>query len=529
MGKRSKPTPAATPTWILQLRKILESRALLIAVVAVLLATVRIVTTYPVFSHTSDEPAHIACGMEWLARGTYTLEPQHPPLARILAALGPFLAGTPDPGKTEMYTEGMALIYDNANVLTLARLGTLPFFWLACAVMYLAGLRWYGKAQAALAVFLFTLLPPVLAHAGLATTDMALMGTLGLTVYLLLRWAETPTLGWGAMLGFAAALSILSKFSSLVFFPSCLAMLLIWAVIAEGPRALGKWLTPPHAVSAAFAAAVLVAVVFAAYRFSFEPLLAGIKQAREHQALGHESYLLGDVSVTGFVWFYPVALAVKTPLGILALVSCGSWLAWKRRSQGALAVPVAFALGILAVGLYSRINIGIRHLLPIYFCVALLAAAYLWERMERSAPKVALLFVAWAAISGAWHHPDYIAYFNELAGSEPENILADSDLDWGQDIRRLGKRLGELNAKALAFTPFFQVDLTKYPGIPPAKPGHPFTPAPGWNAVSITYWKAYKLGQLQALIPVKVWPDQLQPTERIGRGILLYYVPPSSE
>ena len=33
---------------------------------------VPIIGTYPEFSHTADEPAHIAAGMELLDRGTFT-------------------------------------------------------------------------------------------------------------------------------------------------------------------------------------------------------------------------------------------------------------------------------------------------------------------------------------------------------------------------------------------------------------------------------------------------------------------------
>ena len=57
------------------------------------IGTGRIVSTYSVFNHTNDEPAHIAAGMEWLDTGSYLYEPQHPPLARIATAVGPFIAG----------------------------------------------------------------------------------------------------------------------------------------------------------------------------------------------------------------------------------------------------------------------------------------------------------------------------------------------------------------------------------------------------------------------------------------------------
>ena len=116
-----------------------------------MLATVRIAATYTVFNHTSDEPAHIACGMEWLDQGVYRWEPQHPPLARVAAALGPYLAGirsqgTPNQNAISKWLEGLAILdsggrYD--RTLTLARIGILPFFWVACAVVFVWTRRYF--------------------------------------------------------------------------------------------------------------------------------------------------------------------------------------------------------------------------------------------------------------------------------------------------------------------------------------------------------------------------------------------------
>jgi len=70
------------------------TRAVALFVAALLvIAVVRIVSTYFVFPQAYDEPAHVVCGMEWLDNGTFTLEPLHPPLPRVAAALGPYLAG----------------------------------------------------------------------------------------------------------------------------------------------------------------------------------------------------------------------------------------------------------------------------------------------------------------------------------------------------------------------------------------------------------------------------------------------------
>jgi hypothetical protein len=187
MGKRKKSGVAerAPAAWSRRLATWVERRSLMLAAAAIVIGTLRIGATYAVFNHTVDEPAHIGCGMEWLSKGTYQLETQHPPLARVFSALGPFLAGERSQGRTDAYQEGAAILYHDLQYernLTLARVGTLPFFWLACVVVYLAGARWYGKGPAALAVILFTWLPPILAHASLATTDMALTATVGLAL-----------------------------------------------------------------------------------------------------------------------------------------------------------------------------------------------------------------------------------------------------------------------------------------------------------------------------------------------------------
>src|SRR5713226_6740814 len=104
-------------------------------------ASIRIVATYAVFNHTSDEPAHIACGLEWLDKHVYRYESQHPPLTRIMAALGPYLDGARSTGQKNMFIEGNAILYGAAGSqydrrLALARAGNLPFFWLACGMVF---------------------------------------------------------------------------------------------------------------------------------------------------------------------------------------------------------------------------------------------------------------------------------------------------------------------------------------------------------------------------------------------------------
>src|SRR5690242_13004853 len=233
--KRRRALPEAAPApvsrpWIDL--ALVERHSLWIVLALIVIATVRIVATYNVFSSVFDEPAHVACGMEWLDKGVYRWEPQHPPLARIAGALGPYLLGIRSQGTANvdyasMFNEGVAILYHDHRYdrnLAAARAGILPFFWVACLVVYWWGRRYFNEAVAVAAVFLFTFLEPVLAHAGLATTDMALTAFLGAAFLTGVIWIERPSAATGAMFGAAAGLAVASKFSALPYFPAAAAL-----------------------------------------------------------------------------------------------------------------------------------------------------------------------------------------------------------------------------------------------------------------------------------------------------------------
>jgi hypothetical protein len=504
------------------------------------------VTTYTVFNRTLDEPAHIACGMEWLDKGVYRWEPQHPPLARVAAALGPYLLGVRSQGTVKrslfsMTYEGIAILDRDQHydlTLALARLGILPFFWIACLVVYGWGKRYFGAAVGALGVFLFSFLPPVLAHAGLATTDMALTAFLGAAFLSGLVWTEQPTRAHATWFGASTGLAVLSKFSCLVFLPASVAVALAWYVFSERPKM--AWLA--RAVRErlpSFGLAVLVAclLIWAGYRFSVggglpaPELYSGIRTVMEHNTEGHPGYLLGERSTTGWWYFFEVALAVKTPLAFLILLGFGVAPALRRQQRYRRPwLPLAFAGGILLVGVFSRINIGLRHVLPVYIGFAVLTALAVVRLLEltetRKWARIGLpLLVVWLAASSLSSHPDYLAYFNELGGSEPEKILVDSDLDWGQDLKRLAGRLHEVGAREVAFLPLTLGDIEHEMGLPAIQGMDVQRPSRGWNAVGVTCWKELRLGLGDKHPEAALWPDRIAPTERVGKSMLLYYVP----
>src|SRR5438445_9833035 len=104
----------------------------------------------------------------------------------------------------------------------------------------------------------------------------------------------------------------------------------------------------------------------------------------------------------------------------------------------------------------GRINVGVRHVLPIYAPLSVICAVAAAKAMEGRVVATTGVFaiLAWQALSGAEQHPDYIAYTNEIAGGHLEKIVAESDLDWGQDMKLVAAFLARHGATQVAFTPY---------------------------------------------------------------------------
>jgi hypothetical protein len=528
--------------------------ARVVLVLTVILAVARVVSTYKVFSATSDEPAHISAGMEWLQFHEYTYELQHPPLARIAVALGPYLRGlrseeqrkfTPE-NLVVMFDEGYNILYSKGDYetnLAWARAGTVPFLILLAVVTNAWGRRYFSESVGVLAVVLLLTLPPILGHAGLATLDIGCAATVTLALYQFLRWLDEPTPRRAVLLGIALGIAALTKFSSIPFLGVCIVPVLAWRA-----RKL-RWKQPVLAATVAFV------LIWAGYRFEVQslepqygphpkidqvlqgtPLLArafdaamntpipatdfflGIRDVWRHNDLGHDSFLFGEFRRTGWWYFFPVVLVLKTPIGFLLLALAGLWSA--RKLPVPQSLTAIFFIAIFLFSLTSRIDAGIRHILSVYPLLALLAA-HVVVRACQASPKAAIAPVALVAVAlaeSAGAHPDYMADFNAFAGTHPEKILCESDLDWGQDLKRLSTRLRELNADHVSIGYFGSSPLDKA-GLPAYRVlGHE-DPLPGYVAVSVRF-----LNLEYARNGGYSWLRDRHPLERIGGSIDLYYL-----
>jgi len=525
-------------------------RATLAFLVLVLLALVRIVSTYRHVAQTVDETPNIACGMQWLDQGRYDMGPFHPPLARIAVALGPYLKGLRSTGNPDRWKEGNLILHSRGRYernLTAARLGTLPFFLLACLCLWLWGRHLLGEWGALAAVFLFTNTPIILAHAGLATTDMAVAAGILCALYRAFRWLAEPSARNAVLLGLGTALALLAKFSSFLIVPVCgLALLVAYSI---HHRHLPKLKT------LALAGLIAFLLVWAGYRFSVgtlqEPLNSGLAdrsafwKTLSHVPLpapllwdgmllvkglhadGHTAYLLGEIRDTGWWYFFPVALGVKTPLPILILALTGLVSLFRKPNWASLAPALCAGL-ILAACLPSHLNTGLRYILCIFPFLALLAAQgieFLWRFNGTRCLGLALLI--WLSVVNFRTHPDYLPYFNLLAGHHPEHILIDSDLDWGQDTKRLTQVLREKKVPFVRLSLLYSGDDSKL-DLPAWDGLEPFKPTTGWIAIS--YFNRITLSRVIARQMGRPggaydWLDQYQPVQLVGKSILLYHIP----
>jgi dolichyl-phosphate-mannose-protein mannosyltransferase len=535
----------------------------------------RIAMTYGVLNQTYDEPVHVASGLQWLDAGEYTLWTEHPPLGRLAVALGPYFAGIHYPGPSHRpywrgYEIGNEILYAQGRYwrnLTLARLGTLPFFVISAFAVWGIGKRVFSEPAALGGVALYSLLPPVLGHAGLATTDMALAAAVGVFFYVALLMVDGPGYRRALMLGLAGGTTFVIKFSAAALLPVILVSVMLCRWLGERRSTsdiatIGRLFR--YGTVAVLAAQVPLWIAYgpeiqpyrtpdlrpyegidallgegsplsaAAYSLVETPLpwsvIDGVQEALAHIERGQPAYLLGEYYTHGRILFYPLVLAVKSPLPWLILTIAGCALVFRERGLWMRWALIAAGAGVVLVMLPSTINLGVRHVLPVYVLlspVAGFALVTLWMAASHQPwlRVVAVALTGWLGAVSLLAHPDYIASFNELAGARPERIVTDSDLDWGQDLYRLKDRLEELGINEVNVAYFGTVPASRVwpPGWKSLGAGEPVS---GWVAISLKLLYLERAKAIQeARKPPYDWIETHQPVERIGRSILLYRIP----
>ncbi len=485
-----------------------------------------VVATYATTSQTWDEPAHLAAGIELLSHGTYDYEPQHPPLARLAAAALPYLDGMRALRTEGIFEEGRALLdaaSDYERALTLARLGMLPFFVLLLVSVWAWAKHLTGPAVATLSVFFLASLPPLLGNAGVAATDVPSVATLTATFALLMVWFDRPSWAAAVLLAVTGALALATKFSAIPF----LGLVLAAWVVLRGMIGTARPVFPLRPVQLLAMLMLIVLALWAIYGFGFEPptfataIPLGIAGVAAHNIAGHAAYLLGQTSMDGWWYFYPVAFAVRTPLPLLLAGLAGlAWMAvegCRARDWRRLAVPVAAAVLLAFVCGFSRINIGLRHAFVLYPMLAVGAGYACWRLAQINwAGRVAVVLLLAAQLASAvLAHPDHLSYFNLAAHDKPEKFLINGDLDWGQDLRRLAETVRQRDIREIAVAYNGSADPSRF--VPGFKPLPPERPTTGWIAISLFL-------TVDATCGSYAWLDAYEPVAMVGRSIRLYRI-----
>jgi hypothetical protein len=263
-------------------------------------------------------------------------------------------------------------------------------------------------------------------------------------------------------------------------------------------------------------------------------LVSGVATAWALNKSAPAAYLLGKVKHGGWWYFFLVGVGVKTPLPFLLLCLPGLWAILARPPRWTAVAPVAAAAAIFFVTMFVQYNTGVRHVMVVFPLLAVIAGCgcgFLWRlpgrwRVGGRSALAALLL--WQCVSSLKAAPDYISYFNELAGRDPSRVLvAGCDLDCGQDLFRLSQVLHEKHVSHLSLAVWSSADIAQM-NLPPFETLPPFQPVAGWVAISR---RSLRLGDVfHTTYPPDAfsWLNQRQPAGKIGKTILLYYFPPDA-
>lgn len=425
---------------------------------------------------TYDETVHLSSGYSYLHTGRYVMNIlDHPPFSEMLSAL-PLLALNPKTFTAHPYfanfmpySYGDLFLYQNTvpadRLLNTARVFTF-LVWTALFAWF----AWFfaakleSAAAAGFSVAAFAVMPVFISNNALISTDAAAacfyFGAFALGWYFTADGAakdagrkkkDAPRL-WlrAAAAGLVSGLALVSKFSMFIVPPMVIAFWLAdnyFRPRMKTGRLLGY--------AAVYAAACLLTVALV-YKFDLGLYWDGLWATLKRLETGRSSFIMGRHTLTGVWWYFPAALAVKTPLLVLAGAAAGLWLVFKdfRRDYLWLVIPPAV---FFAVALTAKVQIGYRHIMPVMPFLAVLAGLAL-ARLPwgQKGAWLGALLLAGSAASAARAHPHYLAYFNEAAGG-PANgykLLVDSNLDWGQDVKSAADYLASRGNPPVIFAYF---------------------------------------------------------------------------
>jgi 4-amino-4-deoxy-L-arabinose transferase-like glycosyltransferase len=446
-------------------------------------------------SLTWDEGHHLYAGYLSWKTADDGINPEVPPLVKAIAAapLLPMRPTTPPLQsrffKDEAFFGGRDFMFHNNidvdAVLLPARLAVSIFSFALALLVFSAARRMFSAGAAFVALALLVFDPNFLAHGALVTTDVASACTLFAAVYAFYRWRMEPSRKRLLLVGLCAGIALVTKFTGILVAP---ILLLLAGFELAFPALLSPYrdlildrrsvLLRRFAIGLPVIALIAWAVVWCTYGFRFAARPRGlllnpsfadyVHQLSSPRSIGilswidrhyllpeswlfgladtkitadtYTSYFCGHVSPHGHMLYFPTCFAVKSTLPflllfVLALVLIAlRWLTARREVLYLVLPPALYFL----VAMTSNMNIGARHLLPIYPFLYVLGggAAAKLIAINRRWKFAVIALVAWQAADAVAIYPAYMAFGNGLWGG-PSGVhlyLSDANVDWGQQL-----------------------------------------------------------------------------------------------
>ena len=447
-------------------------------------------------SATWDEADHTYAGyMQW-KHGDFGLNAEHPPLVKFLATLpllSMHLAEPPLLDRAYRLQEvqgGKDFVFRNdANtILFRARLAASVLTLLLAVLVFAAAREMFGTGAGFVALGLISFDPTLLAHSALVTTDAGQACFMFWAIYAFYRYRNVPTPWRLVTVGLVVGLALAAKHSAVLLFPMLILLALVELAGRRSFTTSERRTAPvppstPSAPRLAFALVLIgvisVAVLWSWYGFHFAPrgdglplnpamaaqlhrvpsalegsILAGCNQLHllpasytygfAHvliQSKAFTSFLLGTIYPHP-VWFYfPVAILIKSTLTFLILLAISTWavLTGRFRAWREILYMVIPAAVYMVFAMAGGMNIGVRHILPIYIFLSVLIAGAAWTLIQKGRRWLyAVVFLLVFQAASVLHaFPAYVSYANEAFGG-PANVhryLSDSSSDWGQQLK----------------------------------------------------------------------------------------------
>jgi 4-amino-4-deoxy-L-arabinose transferase-like glycosyltransferase len=498
-------------------------------------------------STTFDEIVFIAAGARGFETGTFDLAPDHPPLMQYIYGLPVALAGAnlPDEsGVTAGQQQNAGYRYRYASVFfwgsgndpeRMAFLGRIPAVIMALGlvlVTFFFTRRHWGAPPALVAAALVAFLPDVLAHGGVAYSDLPVTLALFGAAWAIDEAVRAPSWRRGLLAGALTGLALGVKISAAALVPVAAALVVLEMFARRRRNAAAADPLWARRLATAVAAAVFAgyAVVVLIYRgdILLEQFRYGLAYRYMHMTGGHgaAAFLLGERSTTGWWYFFPVAFLFKTSAGLHALLAVALIaLATRLRADAARLLSSGMrvvALIILLFGgvlLTSSLNIGFRYAMPVlpWICViAAVGATLAWRSGTRLVRGVIAAAFITAVAFPLSYYPHFLSFISEYGPERDRNhtVLVDSSLDWGQGLLQLRDFMRERGIPSIYLSYFGSaspggygisyIPLLSFFALPP---GPQILEQPRWLVISATNLQGVYLPDDQFAMFRQVQPD----------------------